>query len=136
MKKTTACRKRPCRICRRWFSPHPRLKDRQMTCGEESCKREWHRRKCEQWNRENSGMIKKERLAHRFKAAACASRQTKPADEARSSPASITVQAEQLLPWIQEVITAQLIVMLDHLARHPLRRAQEVIRRQVAVNTG
>lgn len=134
MKKAIDCRKRPCRICKRWFTPHPRLKDRQMTCGEESCKREWHRRKCAQWNKENSEVIKKERLAHRLKAAACAS--GKSTEESPSSPTSIPLQAEQLLPWIQEVIMNQLIVMLDPLARHCLRRAQEVIGKQVSVNTG
>jgi hypothetical protein len=134
MKKAMACRKRPCRICKRWFSPNPRLKDRQMTCGEESCKREWHRRKCAQWNRENSEPIKKERLAQKLKAAAWAGGQTKLSAETPSCPAS--VQSEHLLPWIQEVITVQVIIMLDYLVRHSVKHAQEVIRRQPAVNTG
>ena len=47
-------RKRPCRICRRWYIPHPRVKDRQMTCGDPGCKREWHRKKCADWNRKNA----------------------------------------------------------------------------------
>jgi len=46
-------RKRPCRVCKRWFIPHPRLKDRQKTCGDRLCQGEWHRRKCEQWNHNN-----------------------------------------------------------------------------------
>ena len=136
MKKAIACRKRPCRICRRWFSPHSRLKDRQMTCGEESCKREWHRRKCAQWNRENSQLIKKERLAHQLKAAAFANGPTKLTDRTRSCPASVQSGTEQLLPWIQEVITAQMIVLHDYLLRHSLKRSQEVIRKQVTVNSG
>jgi len=37
-------KKRPCGICRRWFMPHPRLKDRQQTCGDRVCKKEWHRK--------------------------------------------------------------------------------------------
>ena len=37
-------RKRPCRICKRWFMPHPRVKDRQKTCGNPPCQREWHRK--------------------------------------------------------------------------------------------
>jgi hypothetical protein len=134
MKKAMACRKRPCRICRRWFSPNPRLKDRQMTCGEESCKREWHRRKCAQWNKDNSELLKKDRLAQKLKAAACAPVQKKLTDETR--PRSASVPSEHLLPWIQEVITAQLIVMLDYLVRHFVKGAQEVIGKQPAVNTG
>jgi len=30
--------KRPCRICGKWFTPHPRLGTRQKTCGKESGK--------------------------------------------------------------------------------------------------
>ena len=51
-------RKRPCRVCKRWFIPHPRLKDRQKTCGDQQCQREWHRRKCEQWNHNNVDYFK------------------------------------------------------------------------------
>ena len=47
-------RKRPCSICRRWFRPHPRLKDRQKTCGAPACKNEWHKKKCAEWNKANS----------------------------------------------------------------------------------
>ena len=46
-------KKRPCRICRKWFTPDPRLGDRQKTCGKEACKREWHTKKCAGWNKKN-----------------------------------------------------------------------------------
>lgn len=48
MPRTTKGRKRPCRICRRWFAPNPKLRDRQMTCGDPACKREWHKKACRQ----------------------------------------------------------------------------------------
>ena len=51
-------KKRPCRICKRWFMPNPKLKDRQMTCGDPDCQREWHRKKCEEWNRKNPDYFK------------------------------------------------------------------------------
>ena len=54
MPRTVVRIKRPCRICRRWFTPNPRLKDRQKTCGDALCKREWHRKKCSAWNKENT----------------------------------------------------------------------------------
>jgi hypothetical protein len=38
--------KRPCRVCRRWYRPNPKLGDRQRTCGDDKCKREWNRRLC------------------------------------------------------------------------------------------
>ena len=138
MKKAMACRKRPCRICRRWFSPHPRLKDRQMTCGEQACKREWHRRKCAEWNRENSELIKRERLVHKLKAVTAGSGQAKVTDDAPPStaPPQSALRTEHLLPLAQEVIAAQIAVIIEYLLRHLKRRAQEVMRRQVTVNTG
>ena len=33
-------RGRPCRVCRRWFLPDGRLKNRQKTCGNPECQRE------------------------------------------------------------------------------------------------
>jgi hypothetical protein len=81
MKKAMNCRKRPCRIWRRWFSPDPRLKDRQMTCGD-ARKREWHGRKCAEWNRENSELIKTERLLYKLNAIAVENGQTKVREEA------------------------------------------------------
>ena len=138
MKKAMACRKRPCRICRRWFSPDPRLKDRQMTCGDEGCKREWHRRKCMEWNRANSGFIRKERLAHKLKNVAVGNRQAKVMNESHPATTSFqgAAQTELLSPLAQEVIIAQLIVMIEYLLRHLLIRVQEVMRRQITVNTG
>lgn len=35
--------KRPCRICKKWFFPNPRLGDRQKTCGTPECQRQWHK---------------------------------------------------------------------------------------------
>ncbi len=51
-------RKRPCRICRRWFLPNPRLKERQMTCGRPKCQREWHKKKCAEWNQKTPIILK------------------------------------------------------------------------------
>ena len=51
-------KKRPCRVCRRWFRPNPRVGDEQMTCGKPKCKREWHRRKWAEWNKKNSEYFK------------------------------------------------------------------------------
>ena len=45
--------KRPCSICRKWFQPDVRQKDRQKTCGCSKCQKELHRRNCRNWNRRN-----------------------------------------------------------------------------------
>lgn len=138
MKKATSCRKRPCRICKRWFRPDPRLKDRQMTCGEEACKREWHRRKCAEWNKENSEQIKRERLAGRLKSIGSTRSSTTVPDPPRSDPATFQTvpQAQHFWSQAQEVIAAQLSVMFEYLLRQLLKRTQEVMRRQPFVNTG
>ena len=138
MKKAMACSKRPCRICRRWFSPDPRLKDRQMTCGDQACKREWHRRKCAKWNRENSPQIRKERLVHKLKAMTAGTGHSTVTSEAHPGTPSVQngSRAELLSPLAQEVMAVQLAVMIEYLAQHLLRLAQEVMRRQVTVNTG
>ena len=132
-----ACRKRPCRICRRWFRPDPRRKDRQMTCGEEACKREWHRRKCAEWNKENAELLKRERLAQKLRAVAVEA-QAKVPDKTQAGPSSPQkgLGAEELLRFTQEVMVAQVAIIIDYLRRQRVIRAQEVMMRQVAVNTG
>jgi integrase len=42
-------RKRPCKICRKWFLPDVRQAGRQKTCSA-GCRRELHRRSCAEWN--------------------------------------------------------------------------------------
>ncbi len=51
-------KKKCCCICGRQFTPNARVKDRQKTCGRDECKRERHRIKCAEWNRNNSGYLK------------------------------------------------------------------------------
>ena len=45
-------RKRPCKICKKWFMPDVRHTDRQKTCGLE-CRTELHRRRCAEYNKKN-----------------------------------------------------------------------------------
>jgi hypothetical protein len=42
-------RSRRCPGCHRWFHPHPRLKQRQKTCGRPSCRQEQKRRSNQRW---------------------------------------------------------------------------------------
>lgn len=68
MSKKVASRKRPCRVCGKWFSPHPRVRDRQKTCGAVDCKKEWHRRKSAEWNRKNKASFKANYLGKKLSA--------------------------------------------------------------------
>ena len=60
-------RKRPCRICRRWFVPHPRSGDRQRVCGEAQCQRERHRRACKAWREREGDEERRHRLRQRLR---------------------------------------------------------------------
>ena len=53
MANNTYLKKRPCRICRKWFVPNPHVGNRQKTCGAKECRDKWHAKKCSQWNRHN-----------------------------------------------------------------------------------
>ena len=59
-------RARPCRICRRWLRPDPRVGERQRTCGAPACQRSWHRRTCAAWRRRNPDYDREDRLRRRL----------------------------------------------------------------------
>ena len=127
MQRAGAFKKRPCRICRRWFSPNARLKDRQMTCADPECKRQWHRKKCAEWNKKNSDYFKANYLQKKLD----------PADQSGSirgvkSPLRSGLPREV----VQEVISVQHTIILEYFGQLLFRRFQEVLKGQVIVNTG
>ena len=48
-------KKRPCRNCKRWFYPDPRVGGRQRTCGKAECQAERRRQTQANWRRRNLG---------------------------------------------------------------------------------
>ena len=46
--------RRRCPFCRRWFHPHPRLKQRQKACGRPECRQKQKRRFNQQWRAKNA----------------------------------------------------------------------------------
>lgn len=60
-------KKRPCCVCRRWFRPHPRVGDRQRTCGRDECQQKLHRRTCKEWHDRNQDYDRETRLRARLK---------------------------------------------------------------------
>jgi hypothetical protein len=132
MSRASRYKKRPCRICRRWFLPNARVKDRQMTCGDPTCKREWHRRKCQQWNRANRDYFRANYLQKKLEAAQC----DKSAKvHTRASPERFS-KSGLPLQFVQEVIGVQHLIIIEYLAQLLMRRFQEVLRGQVVVTTG
>ena len=46
-------RKKPCRICRRWFHPDARVGERQRACGKPECQAAWRQKTQAKWRRRN-----------------------------------------------------------------------------------
>jgi len=112
-------RKRPCRICRRWFLPNPRLKGRQMTCGDSRCKTEWHRKKCAEWNRKNPDYFRANYLQKKIEAAGQGAWTSK-TPPAKSSPGwtlKSRMKAGLPLEYVQEVIGTQHLIIIEYLAQ-------------------
>lgn len=124
------CRKRPCRICRRWFMPNPRLKDRQKTCGASECQRKWHKKKCSEWNRKNSDYFKANYLQKKLEVV------TLPEAPPRSPQMKSCLKLGLPFSCFQEVISIQQAVIIEYFGQLLFRRFQEVLRAQIAVMTG
>jgi hypothetical protein len=124
MPKAPLCKKRPCRICRRWFMPNPRVKDRQKTCADARCKRAWHRKKCAQWNRNNPDYFKANYLQKKL-------------DDASAKTPGPQSRMNSGLPlhYVQEVIGIQHLIIIEYLAQLLLQRFQEVLQGQLVVMT-
>jgi hypothetical protein len=60
-------RKRPCRVCRRWFLPHPRAGDRQHVCSRRECQKERNRRASAAWRRRHPDYDREDRLRRRLR---------------------------------------------------------------------
>ena len=130
MRRAGVCKKRPCRICRRWFMPEPKLKDRQKTCADSHCKREWHRRKCAEWNKNNSDYFKSNYLQKKLDAATASEKPLKPL------PAKSRLKSGLPLGYVQEVIGIQHVVIIEYFWQLLFRRFQEVIKGQAVEKTG
>jgi len=134
----TPTRKRPCRICRRWFMPNPRLKERQMTCGRAKCQREWHKKKCAEWNKKNTDYFKTNYLQKKIDTATqCRGdpEATLPGKHLDKVPAS-RMNTGMPLEYVKEVIGVQLVIIHEYLAQLLDRRWHKTIHAHHPFNTG
>ena len=122
-------KKRPCRICRRWFMPNPKVKDDQKTCGDPWCKREWHRKKCAEWNRKNADYFKANYLQKKLDAV------TLPEGTCKSSRHKPRLKLGLPFSSFQEAISIQQAVIIEYFGQLLFRRFQEALRRQLPVIT-
>jgi len=112
-------RKRPCRICRRWFLPNPRLKSRQRTCGDARCQTEWHRRKCAEWNRKNPDYFRANYLQKKLEVAGQGAGASKTLTAKSSPDRALKSRIKTGLPleYVQEVIGIQQLIIIEYLAQ-------------------
>ena len=77
----TTSNKRPCAICRKWFTVSLQARKTQTVCAEPSCQRERHRRACAAWRAQNPDYDKENRLRARLQSALEAPARPPPPDE-------------------------------------------------------
>ena len=117
--------------------PNPRLGDRQKTCGTPKCQRQWHIRKCAEWNLKNRHCARESYLRGRLESLAPVSDlpasppQTSPTSPLNSSPKRVS-PLDYPPKVVQEVIGAQQLIIIEYIVRLLVRRVQEVIGPQLA----
>lgn len=131
-------RKRPCRICRKWYYPDPRVGERQKTCGDKDCQDKWHAKRCAEWNKKNPVYFREIYLSKKLAAVKESSssgdhppplsNSTGSRDFSARSPAKSRQVPREL---IQEVIGTQALVIIEYMEQLLIYRFQEVMRRQV-----
>jgi hypothetical protein len=95
-----------------------------MTCGNDRCKTEWHRRKCAEWNRRNIDYFKANYLQKKLEATGQGA-ETSKTSTAKSSPGrSLKSRMKTGLPleYVQEVIGIQQLIIIEYLAQLLNRR--------------
>jgi hypothetical protein len=117
--------------------PNAKLKDRQKTCGDPQCQREWHRKKCEEWNRNNLDYFRANYLQKKLTAASEPARASKTTQLESRVQSSTGHHLKVRLPLdvVQEVISIQQVVIIEYFGQLLFRRFQEVLKRQGVVNT-
>lgn len=128
-------RKRPCRICRRWFRPHPRAGDRQHTCGTASCQAERRRRAVAAWRARHPGFDREDRLRRglqREGAAGMAPRASIDWGAARNAVglevAVVVEESSRLLAiWVRNAVALQLPAIIKESQRLALIAARNGI---------
>jgi len=118
--------------------PAPRARDYQKTCGLAECKKEWHRKKCAEWNKKNAVYFKGGYLSRKLKACGddkgdCAGSKSPCIREL--APAS---RRDLKLPRreVQEVTGAKLLVIIEYFGELLTKCIQEARMVQPNENKG
>jgi hypothetical protein len=137
-------KKRPCRICRKWFLPNPRAGDRQKVCSRPECQRKRNSRASAAWRRRNPDCCRSGRLRARVKPIGDTGKKTLLSETPLSQVRWVAVQnavgldvaviteeiAEVLYLWVQNAVGAE-IRAVRGFARQLL---SSTVRTQIAEN--
>jgi len=129
-------KKSPCRVCKKWYLPNPRVGNRQKTCGAPECQRQWRIRKCAEWNLKNRSCVRESYLRGRLESLAPVSDlPSSPPPTSPPLPIKPSLQRTSPLDYplrvVQEVIGLQQLIIIEYIARLLIRRVQEVIKPQL-----
>lgn len=119
-------RKRPCRICRKWFAPHPRAGDRQHVCGDSRCQEERNRRACAAWRRRHPDYDREDRLRRRLQR------------EVEAPPAPLLADPLHRIDWqaARNAVGLQVAVAIEETGKVLHLWARNAVRSQVIGGTG
>ena len=137
MKQRLTSRKRPCRICRKWFSPDPRVGNRQQTCGKQDCQNKWHTKKCADWNRKNQAYFREIYLSKKLAFVGIIAKTNDPHLPVPNIlkcdiPVQQSIKSSKLpRNLIQEVIGVQPLVIIEYMTQLLSSSFQEETRRQL-----
>lgn len=62
-------KKRPCRVCKKWYRPSRQGGHAQKTCGNQTCQREWKIKKCREWRKANRATCIEDQYSKRLETA-------------------------------------------------------------------
>ena len=122
----TKTRKRPCKICRRWFLPDVRQKQKQVTCARAACKKERHRRQCQNWNKKHAAYFKANYLAAKLERVKDPPARAKPSSAVAAGRIKLALPREVII----EAIGVELLVIVEYVAAQIARRSRGLAMRQ------
>jgi hypothetical protein len=116
-------RKRPCKICRKWFLPDARQVGRQKTCGNPACQKENHRRQCARWNQKNREYYKDNYLSEKLDQVEA----LLAADALHKTVAMPGSRIKLDLPkkLVADIIGVQLLVILEYIIEQAIRHGKK-----------
>ncbi len=118
-------KKRPCRICRSWFTPHPRAGDRQRVCSKPACQRERHRRSCKELRERDADEVRRERLESRLERS-----------EKASGPSQTPIQSR--LDWdaVRDAVGLETAVVVELAVKHIDFAVRDAVAAQIRALSG